>query len=345
MRKIFVFLLVFFFNTAPAQSFSLEIVLDKDFPGYVYLHYDGAIDSSLVANKRLHFSGKLEKPVTQGRFRVEQPKYWRLDKPVYLENSEITIVAHVTQKKVLENDTLTTLEVQSVSGSRTNDVLHDYEGFQQQNGHRHDYVQKWLEKTDAVLTANPQNPIAGDLLYDLLRSKKYDQETLKKLYYKIEPNFQDEFVWRKIENELFPGLFVQTNGPVYNFSLPDKNGMAFDTQALKGKWIFIDFWASWCVPCREQFPELKRLRESYKSKGFEIVSVSIDKRHSDWIKALDEENPGWPNLIEGQGNSGPIAKKYNLSGVPANYLIDPSGKIIAQRMELALLEKILLEFL
>jgi thiol-disulfide isomerase/thioredoxin len=83
--------------------------------------------------------------------------------------------------------------------------------------------------------------------------------------------------------------------------LPDTTNKLFDTTILKGKWYLIDFWASWCGPCRQQLPELKRVYEVNKSKDFEIVGISIDERKGDWIKALDKEQLYWINIIENKG--------------------------------------------
>lgn len=342
MKKLLFCLLPFFCLAQSKQvTFSLEIMLDKDFPEYVYLAYEDKIDSSQAINKMLSFKGRVEKEICLAGFMLADNKYFRLSKPLYLENSNIVIVADVVKKKVRINDTLTTFEVKSITGSKTNTIYEGIDGFRKNHKSDSDYPQKFLEKADAIVTENPKNPLAGELLYDLIGDKSYDKELLKKIYFKIDRSFQDEFPIHKVENYLFPESFVKTNGKMFHFSLPDKQNKLFNTETLKGKWIFLDFWASWCGPCREQFPELKRIYETYKNKNFEIVSVSIDKKQPRWLEALGEENPQWINVIEEQDTSGPIARKYDLLGVPHNYLIDPEGKIIANNMQLEQLEKVL----
>lgn len=342
MKKIA--LLFFFVNVLQAQNeepgFSLEIHLDKNLPGYVYLAYGDKVDSSLVVNKNLSFKGTVENGVSSASI-FKKEGHFRLSKDLYLENTEINIVAAVELMKI--NDTLTfiSLKAKSISGSRTTDINDAYDDFINLYSSNLDFDQMRFAKVNEIVLANPKNPIAGDLLYGLFRSGKYSNEALKDIYSKIDKDYQNEFPMRKIENKLFPENFVETNKPVFNFILPDQYGALFSSKTLKGKWILINFWASWCAPCREQFPEMKRIYDLFKSKNFEILAISIDKTKTDWLKALSIEKPQWINVIEGLGTAGPIAAKYNLFGVPQNYLIDSDGNIIAKDITPELLEKVL----
>lgn len=97
----------------------------------------------------------------------------------------------------------------------------------------------------------------------------------------------------------------------------------------KNKFTILEFWASWCGPCRGEIPNLKKAYEKYKSKGLEIYSVSIDERQENWMKALKEENTSWINVLDGSGFKGTVAKDYGILGVPTSFLIGQDGKIIA----------------
>ena len=102
------------------------------------------------------------------------------------------------------------------------------------------------------------------------------------------------------------------------------------------QYILIDFWASWCAPCRKEIPTLKRLYAEYAEKGFEIVSISIDKKEADWSKALEDEQMPWINYMDNNG----IAKLYKVKSVPTMYLIDQNGVLIAENLRgEALVEK------
>ncbi len=116
---------------------------------------------------------------------------------------------------------------------------------------------------------------------------------------------------------------------------------------MKNKFTLLDFWASWCHPCRNEFPSLKEVYKKYHSEGFEIYAVSIDTEEENWIDALKEENVPWINVRVLNGIKSESAKKYAIRGIPTSFLIDKKGTIIATRNELLgyALEKKLKELL
>lgn len=101
-------------------------------------------------------------------------------------------------------------------------------------------------------------------------------------------------------------------------------------QDFKGKYTLLDFWASWCTPCREENPTLIEAYQKFKDQGFEIVSVSIDTDTRKWQKAIEEDQIGiWKHLIDTTGWKSEILEEYSIQSIPANFLISPEGKIIA----------------
>ena len=102
---------------------------------------------------------------------------------------------------------------------------------------------------------------------------------------------------------------------------------------MKGKVVLIDFWASWCGPCRRENPNVVRLYEKYKETGFEIFSVSLDKDKSSWIKAINDDRLMWDNHVSDlkYWNS-EAAKLYGISSIPSTILLDREGKIIANNL-------------
>lgn len=125
-------------------------------------------------------------------------------------------------------------------------------------------------------------------------------------------------------------------------SLPNQSGKQVTLSSLKGKVVLIDFWASWCGPCRRTMPDLKKLYEKYKDKGFEIYGVSLDADAAAWKRAIKTDGITWTQVNDAPGK---VAGDWNINYIPQTYLIDKTGKIVAaepshEELE-ALLQKLL----
>lgn len=116
---------------------------------------------------------------------------------------------------------------------------------------------------------------------------------------------------------------------VADFTLNGPDGKTFTFNHLKGKYVMIDFWASWCVPCRESFPRMRQLYEKYKGSKFELISVSIDRKKPDWDKAVIEEKLPWPQMLDTKSIA---QRQFAVTAVPTAYLISPDGKIILKEI-------------
>ncbi len=113
-------------------------------------------------------------------------------------------------------------------------------------------------------------------------------------------------------------------------------------QDFKGKYLLLDFWASWCPPCRKSIPHLKEIYKQYKDKNFEILAVSVDQSEADWKRALQQEAMPWPQ-VHAAGDLQNIATIYQFTGIPHMVLIGPDGNVIARGLQHQEVEELLKE--
>lgn len=126
----------------------------------------------------------------------------------------------------------------------------------------------------------------------------------------------------------------------------DPNGRVRRLSDLRGKYVLIDFWASWCNPCRMENPNVVRVYNAYKDKGFDIFSVSLDTDKNRWVKAIASDNLSWENHVSDlAGWQSDVVSQYQFQGIPHTLLLDPEGKIIARNLRGPVLEQKLKEVL
>ena len=120
--------------------------------------------------------------------------------------------------------------------------------------------------------------------------------------------------------------------------LKDPNGKIFSSYSLKGKFVLIDFWASWCKPCRAENPNVVKAYQKYKDKNFTVLGVSLDEKLADWKKAIKDDNLDWMHISDLKYWNTSVIPLFQFEGIPFNVLVDPSGKVIAAGLRGELLD-------
>lgn len=169
-----------------------------------------------------------------------------------------------------------------------------------------------------------------------------DYASLKSLFEGLgEPARQSSY-GQMIAQQLAALEQVEPGAVAPDFNGTTLNGDTFSLHGIKAKVKLVDFWASWCAPCRQEMPNVVKIYKKYRESGLEIIGVSLDEKKPDWEKALDDEKMTWPNIMDEQKE---IAARYFVRGIPHTILLDENNRIIAKDLRGKALEKKIAELL
>jgi len=262
------------------------------------------VDSAVVNKGNFEFSSALVLPELYGLSvdTTKTPLY------VFLEKNAITV--KLSPRKGYSSST--------VSGSASQNLFESYK-------------QRKDVDISKFIRANPASIVSAYVLYRNWSYRLAPEEITKNVGLLDKSLSQVSYVTELQQLvKVLDGLAVGKKAP--DFAAPDPSGKTLRlSDHLKG-YTLIDFWASWCVPCRRENPNVVAAFEKYKDKGFSVFGVSLDKNKESWIKGIQDDHLNWAQVSELTYRKSEVAQLYGVRAIPANYLVDANGIIVAKNL-------------
>lgn len=185
----------------------------------------------------------------------------------------------------------------------------------------------------AFLASYPNSPVSFDLLKQIakpnLLTKRYDE--MSEIYHNMSQVWRNSNDGQRVAKLLLGAKKLGIGKDAIDFTMNDVSGKPVRLSDFRGQYVLLDFWASWCIPCRAENPHLVEAFEKFKDKNFTILGVSLDKESGkqQWIDAIEKDGLPWIHVSDLKGFDNVAARSYDVQSIPINYLIDPKGKIVA----------------
>ena len=206
----------------------------------------------------------------------------------------------------------------------------------------HDQFEPYQQRAQKVyhdfFATHPQSYVTANML--LFETGSMELDTLEMYYDRLGTPIQQTAPGKKLASEIAKLKAGSPGSVAANFSKKDFHGNDVTLAAYQGKYVLLDFWASWCVPCRKSMPHVKELYEKYKDKGFQVIAISDDDGNLDaWQKAITKDGTDvWPNILRGYDSKlgynaeqpNDVSERFGIHSLPTKILIDPTGKIVGR---------------
>ena len=358
MKKIFVasvFALIIFSCSDKPQKPGWDIVVS----GKVGFPKEGNITIQNINDTTDTFELAFNKEnyTYSGKVRIDAPGYYRID---FFKSQLVDVILYKDSIEV-NADGNTANGFFEVKGSKDVDLFKNIESIRtsfqdspelaELNKQFSAAVEKKDEKKIDALRSQYQtmmkqiNDNIANLLVsnspsvgviEFLSSRELDADEYLSTYVAVTDVLKKEWPNFKISAD-FIGMVeklktVAVGAVAPEIALPNPNGVVTKLSSLRGKYVLVDFWAKWCGPCRAENPNVVKAYNKFKSKGFEVFGVSLDKNKADWVNAIAEDGLAWTQVSDLKYFESEAAATYNIIGIPFSILLNPDGVIIAKNL-------------
>lgn len=196
-------------------------------------------------------------------------------------------------------------------------------------------------RAEKYIAEHPQSAYSVSMVYDRATMGEYGE--IKKLYDLLSPAAQQTIIGSLVGKRLEVLKRSAIGERMLDFTQNDTEGKPVHFSDFAGKYVFVDFWASWCGPCRAENPNVLKAYNKYKDKNFTVVGVSLDDDGDRWKKAIKDDNMPWTQVSDLKGWQNEVSTYYGIQAIPSTLLVDPQGKIIAKDLRGEALNKKLAE--
>lgn len=313
--------------------------------------FTGTIDEASVAYMRAGYQRAVPQRISQRRDVVQ----------IYLEGTNITAThtdsfANVKVKGSKSHDAFAelsnkmkpiTAEIEALNNEyRTLAAANDQAGIKNLEKRYEGIEARQKEIYKNEFLANPSSPIS---MYILERFAGYDikADEVDPLFAKLPAAAKESKAGKALSDKLVIARLTGIGKIAPEFTQNDTLGNPVSLSSFRGKYLLIDFWASWCGPCRKENPNVVNAFNKYKDKGFTILGVSLDQTNAKdrWLKAIHDDKLSWTQVSDLQYWKNAVAVQYGVQAIPQNFLLDPQGKIIAKNLRGEQLDEKLAELL